>query len=307
MNTTNMQQKSPWTDLLFLIMMTFVCVFAVSLVFLGMGYVLFGDIDFFAEFSGAGQAQNYYTYMALGVSSAATFIAPAYIFQRRNNEEDLFPRQNLTDWKTYALSILFLFAFAPCMSLIADWNAHMQFSESWSNLQEWMRMKEDEMALLTERIVMTTAWDKLLLNIVVIAVLPAIGEELFFRGALQQIGTRIFKNEYIAVWVVALIFSAIHIQFYGFFPRLLLGVFFGYLVIWTRNIWTAVFAHFVNNSMVVILAFYYATQGKSYAALMESDSYPIIVYLASFIFSIIIAFIFYQYIRRINLYGKRVD
>jgi len=307
MNTTNMQQKSPWTDLLFLIMMTFVCVFAVSLVFLGMGYVLFGDIDFFAEFSGAGQAQNYYTYMALGVSSAATFIAPAYIFQRRNNEEDLFPRQNLTDWKTYALSILFLFAFAPCMSLIADWNAHMQFSESWSNLQEWMRMKEDEMALLTERIVMTTAWDKLLLNIAVIAVLPAIGEELFFRGALQQIGTRIFKNEYIAVWVVALIFSAIHIQFYGFFPRLLLGVFFGYLVIWTRNIWTAVFAHFVNNSMVVILAFYYATQGKSYAALMESDSYPIIVYLASFIFSIIIAFIFYQYIRRINLYGKRVD
>src|SRR5690606_20870712 len=283
------------------------CVFAVSLVFLGMGYVLFGDIDFFAEFSGAGQAQNYYTYMGLGVSSAATFIAPAYIFQRRNNEEDLFPRQNLTDWKTYALSILFLFAFAPCMSLIADWNAHMQFSESWSNLQEWMRMKEDEMALLTERIVMTTAWDKLLLNIVVIAVLPAIGEELFFRGALQQIGTRIFKNEYIAVWVVALIFSAIHIQFYGFFPRLLLGVFFGYLVIWTRNIWTAVFAHFVNNSMVVILAFYYATQGKSYAALMESDSYPIIVYLASFIFSIIIAFIFYQYIRRINLYGKRVD
>jgi len=307
MNTTNMQQKSPWTDLLFLIMMTFVCVFAVSLVFLGMGYVLFGDIDFFAEFSGAGQAQNYYTYMVLGVSSAATFIAPAYIFQRRNNEEDLFPRQNLTDWKTYALSILFLFAFAPCMSLIADWNAHMQFSESWSNLQEWMRMKEDEMALLTERIVMTTAWDKLLLNIAVIAVLPAIGEELFFRGALQQIGTRIFKNEYIAVWVVALIFSAIHIQFYGFFPRLLLGVFFGYLVIWTRNIWTAVFAHFVNNSMVVILAFYYATQGKSYAALMESDSYPIIVYLASFIFSIIIAFIFYQYIRRINLYGKRVD
>jgi len=302
-----MQQRSPWTDLLFLIMVMFVCVFAVSLIFVGMGYILFGNIDFFTDLPTAGQAQNYYTYMVLGVSSAATFIAPAYIFQRRNNEKGLFLRQNLTDWKTYAFSILFLVAFAPCMSLIADWNAQMQFSESWNDLQEWMRIKEDEMAVLTESIVMTTAWDKLLLNIVVIAVLPGIGEELFFRGALQQIGTRIFKNEYIAVWVVAIIFSAIHLQFYGFFPRLLLGVFFGYLVIWTRNIWTAVIAHFVNNSMVVILAFYYATQGKSYAELMESDSYPIIVYLGSFVFSIIIAFIFYQYTTRIKLYGKRVD
>jgi len=307
MNTSNMQQRNPWTDLFFLIMVMFVCVFAVSLIFVGMGYILFGNIDFFTDLPTAGQAQNYYTYMVLGVSSAATFIAPAYIFQRRNNEKDLFLRQNLTDWKTYAFSILFLVAFAPCMSLIADWNAQMQFSESWNDLQEWMRIKEDEMAVLTESIVMTTAWDKLLLNIVVIAVLPGIGEELFFRGALQQIGTRIFKNEYIAVWVVAIIFSAIHLQFYGFFPRLLLGVFFGYLVIWTRNIWTAVIAHFVNNSMVVILAFYYATQGKSYAELMESDSYPIIVYLGSFVFSIIIAFIFYQYTTRIKLYGKRVD
>ena len=302
-----MQQRNPWTDLFFLIMVMFVCVFAVSLIFVGMGYILFGNIDFFTDLPTAGQAQNYYTYMVLGVSSAATFIAPAYIFQRRNNEKGLFLRQNLTDWKTYAFSILFLVAFAPCMSLIADWNAQMQFSESWNDLQEWMRIKEDEMAVLTESIVMTTAWDKLLLNIVVIAVLPGIGEELFFRGALQQIGTRIFKNEYIAVWVVAIIFSAIHLQFYGFFPRLLLGVFFGYLVIWTRNIWTAVIAHFVNNSMVVILAFYYATQGKSYAELMESDSYPIIVYLGSFVFSIIIAFIFYQYTTRIKLYGKRVD
>jgi len=88
---------------------------------------------------------------------------------------------------------------------------------------------------------------------------------------------------------------------------LLLGVFFGYMVVWTKNIWTAVVAHFVNNSMVVIWAFYYATQGKSYAELMKSDSYSLIVYLGSLVFSGIIAFIFYRYITRIKLYGKRVD
>ncbi|PRD53769.1 CPBP family intramembrane glutamic endopeptidase [Sphingobacterium gobiense] len=307
MNTSEVQERSPWGDLLFLIMVLFICVFAVSLIFGGLGYILFGNIDFFSEVSGANPAQLYYAYLVLGISSAATFILPAYIFQRRKKEEELFPSQNLNDWKTYVLSILFLFAFSPCMSLISEWNANMRLPESWRNIEEWMRIKEDQMALLTESIVMTTAWDRLLLNIVVMAILPGIGEELFFRGALQQIGTRIFKNEYVAVWVVALVFSAIHIQFYGFFPRLILGVFFGYLVVWTRNIWTAIIAHFVNNSMVVILAFYYATQGKSYAELMESDSYPIIVYLGSFVFSIIIAFIFYQYITRLRLYGKRLD
>lgn len=308
MDTSEIQQKDAWKDLLFLLMVMFACVFAVSLFFGGLGYALFDNIDVFTAMSGANQAQNYYAYLVLGVSSAATFILPAYIFQRRNKGKMLFPRQNLTDWKMYALGILFLFAFAPCMSLISEWNANMRFPESWRDVEEWMRVKEDEMALLTERIVMTTAWDRLLLNIVVIAILPAVGEELFFRGVLQQIGTRIFKNEYLAVWIVALIFSAIHVQFYGFFPRLLLGVFFGYLVIWTRNIWTAVAAHFVNNSMVVLLAFYYARQGRNYTDFMEADSYSIIVYLGSFVFSIIIAFIIYQYTTRIiKLYGKRVD
>lgn len=306
MNTSNIQQKSPWTDLLFLILIMFACVFAVSLLLGGLGYVIFGNLDFFTGVSAGNPAQDYYAYLMLGVSSAATFILPAYIFQRMKKEE-MFPRQNLNDWKMYALGILFLFAFAPCMSLIADWNMQMKLPEAWQDIAQWMRVKEDEMALLTENVVMTTAWDRLLLNIVILAILPAIGEELFFRGALQHIGTRIFKNEYLAVWVVAIIFSAIHVQFFGFFPRLLLGVFFGYLVVWTRNIWTAVAAHFINNMMVTVLAFYYATQGKSYAELMESDSYPIIVYLGSFVFSIIIAFIFYQYITRIKLYGKRVD
>lgn len=306
MNMTE-QQKGPWTGLLFLILLMFAGVFGVSLLLGGIGLAIFGTLDFFTEVPNPSSPVSYYSYLFLGLSSAATFILPAYIFQRLNKGERIFPKQNLTDWKTYALGILFLFAFAPCMSLISEWNANMSFPETWRGIEEWMRVKEDEMALLTESIVMTTAWDSLLLNIVVMAILPGIGEELFFRGALQQIGTRIFKNEYVAIWIVALVFSAIHVQFYGFFPRLLLGVFFGYLVVWTRNIWTAVIAHFVNNSMVVILAFYYATQGKSYAELMEGDSYSIIVYLGSLVFSIIIAFIFYQYTTKIRLYGKRVD
>lgn len=307
MNMTGTQQKSPWTELLFLVLLTFASIFGVSLLLGAVGLVIFGNLDFFTEISNSDHPVSYYSYLFLGLSSAATFILPAYVFQRMKKQVEMFPKQNLTNWKMYLLGILFLFAFAPCMSLISEWNANMRLPEIWRGIEEWMRMKEDEMALLTENLVMTTDLDRLLLNVVVIAILPAIGEELFFRGALQHIGARIFKNEYVAIWVVALVFSAIHIQFYGFFPRLLLGVFFGYLVVWTKNIWTAVVAHFVNNVMVAVWAFYYATQGRSYADFMESGSYSIIVYLGSFVFSIIIAFIFYQYTTRIRLYGKRVD
>lgn len=307
MNTTEIKQKSPWTDLLFLILLTFAGIFCVSLLMGALALAVFGNLDFFIEISDPNRPVSYYSYLFLGLSSAATFIFPAYVLQRMNKQVEMFPKQNLTDWKIYLLGVLFLFAFAPCMSLISEWNAQMKLPEVWRGVEQWMRIKEDEMAMLTESLVMTTAWDRLLLNIVVLAVLPAIGEELFFRGALQHIGMQIFKNEYMTIWIVALVFSAIHAQFYGFFPRLLLGVFFGYLVVWTKNIWTAVVAHFINNMMVTVVAFYYATQGKSYVDFMEGGSYSIIVYLVSFIFSIIVAFIFYQYTTRIRLYGKRVD
>lgn len=300
-------KRSPWADLLSLLLITFVCLFIVSLFFSVIALTLSEGKGFLPEISGDHTLKTYYVYLQLGISSAGAFLVPAYIYQLINKQNTIFPNQNLTDWKPYFLGLLFLFIFAPCMSLVAEWNMQMKLPEIAQQLEQWMRSKEDEMALWTEHIVMTTAWNRLFLNIVVVGILPGIGEELFFRGALQQIGTRIFKNEYVAVWVIAFIFSAIHIQFYGFFPRLLLGVFFGYMVVWTKNIWTAVVAHFVNNSMVVIWAFYFATQGKSYAELMKSDSYSLIVYLGSLVFSGIIAFIFYRYITRIKLYGKRVD
>lgn len=303
-----MPQKNPWADLLQLLFIIFACVFFVSLLLGGLGYVLFGNLDFFTDMTRMQQESGYFSYVVLGVSSAATFILPAYIFQRLNKGAVMFPSRNLGDWKTYLLGILFLFAFAPCMSLIAEWNAGMTFPETWRDIEQWMRTKEDEMAVLTESIVMTATWDRLLLNIVVMAVLPGIGEELFFRGALQHIGVRILKNKYLAVWVIAIVFSAIHVQFYGFFPRLLLGVVFGYLMLWTGNIWTAVVAHFVNNMMVTVMAFYYAKQGKSYTEFMQGDSYSIIVYLGSLVFSVGIAIIFYQYTKRLKQqYGKRVD
>jgi membrane protease YdiL (CAAX protease family) len=87
------------------------------------------------------------------------------------------------------------------------------------------------------------------LNIMIIAVLPAISEELIFRGVFQKIFQNIFRSGHLAVWFTSFLFSAIHLQFYGFLPRFILGLIFGYLFLWSRNLWFPVIAHFINNAV----------------------------------------------------------
>jgi len=114
----------------------------------------------------------------------------------------------------------------------------------------------------------------LIYNLLLMALLPALSEETLFRGTLQQMmykGTSSISTsnnspntkQHVAVWVSAILFSAIHFQFYGFVPRMLLGVLFGYLLLWSGSLWLPILAHFTNNAMAVILYNIYYMQGKN--------------------------------------------
>ena len=93
----------------------------------------------------------------------------------------------------------------------------------------------------------------LLLNLLVIALIPAVGEELTFRGVLQQGLVRRMKSPHLAIILSAAIFSFIHFQFYGFLPRMFLGLLLGYMFYITGSLWTSILMHFVNNGSVVVL------------------------------------------------------
>jgi hypothetical protein len=93
-----------------------------------------------------------------------------------------------------------------------------------------------------------------------IAVLPALGEEFLFRGVLQRLFIEWTKNRHFGVWIASFIFSFIHFQFYGFIPRFLLGLYFGYLLVWSSSIWVPVVAHLINNGFAVI--YYHFAGGK---------------------------------------------
>lgn len=160
--------------------------------------------------------------------------------------------------KIELLGIVFLLMLfsAPLMSWINELNMNMHLPNFLSDLEKWMRKMEDDGLVTTKAILAGTSVGALLINLLVIAVTPAICEELIFRGGLQRTLGRWFKNPHVAIWTSAVIFSTIHFQFFGFFPRLFLGAAFGYIYFWTGSLWYPMFAHFINNGYAVAIAWY---------------------------------------------------
>ncbi|MEI6555233.1 MAG: CPBP family intramembrane glutamic endopeptidase [Paludibacter sp.] len=156
--------------------------------------------------------------------------------------------------KTILLVVTVMIVAIPFINLLGDINHRLVLPHQLAGLENWMKSAEADAAALTEKLMHTSNISGLMFNIFLISMAPALGEELFFRGALQGLFTE-WKNIRWAIWLSAILFSAIHIQFYGFLPRMLMGALFGYMVMWSGSIWPAVLAHFINNAMAVL--FYY--------------------------------------------------
>jgi membrane protease YdiL (CAAX protease family) len=131
----------------------------------------------------------------------------------------------------------------------------MHFPGWLSGMENWMIDKEEKADNLIEMLVESNTFRVMMLNLITIALLPAIAEELIFRGVFQKIFSNIFKSGHVGIWFTAFLFSTIHFQFFGFIPRFILGLVFGYLFFWSGTLWLPVISHFVNNAFPVILAY----------------------------------------------------
>lgn len=143
-------------------------------------------------------------------------------------------------------------SFMLVNSLLITWNMNLQFPEFMSGFEEWARAKEDELGVLTNFLLQTETSLELALLFIVVAVFPAIGEELLFRGVVQNVFQGWMRNHHVAIWLAAFLFSAIHLQFYGFLPRMVLGALFGYIYWYSGNLWYPIVAHFVNNGFTIL-------------------------------------------------------
>lgn len=159
---------------------------------------------------------------------------------------------NSLNLKPIILTIIAILASIPAMNVIIEWNAGMSLPQSFHAIEEWMRQSEQQSASLIGRMLDGTSIENLLAGIFIIGILTGLSEELFFRGMLQKILVNRPMNIHLAIWTTAIIFSAVHLQFYGFIPRLLHGAFFGYLAWMGNSLWLPIIAHALNNSLVVI-------------------------------------------------------
>ena len=287
MNDFIEKKNSGWQSLIILLLLTFACSLGIQFIVMLLGFFTGGvDISGNQDSVRSMLDSRFFTSALLAASSFGTFYLPAVFLQKRESYYEYFPTYHLDKYLFYVLAVVLLVVFAPLMEVIGDWNASMKLPSYLKGIEQWMREQEDTMAVLTKKMVMVDNVWFLLLNIVVMAVLPAIAEEYYFRGSLMHIIGRLVKNHHLAIWITAFIFSAIHVQFFGFFLRLILGAFFGYMLVWTKNVWVPILAHFVNNALVTILAYYYTKQGKSFEDLQVMSDYPIFVYIGSLLLTI---------------------
>ena len=149
------------------------------------------------------------------------------------------------------LTFWLVIAAMPMVQLMIWWNQKIP-------LPSWATGMEDQMeGILRVFLTMESPWE-LAFTFLVMAILPAVGEEFLFRGLIQQTVERWLKSAHAAVWIAAFIFSFFHFQFEGFLARMFLGLLLGYLLVWTRNMWIPVFAHLVFNGMQVVTTYFYA-------------------------------------------------
>ncbi|MCD8193889.1 MAG: CPBP family intramembrane metalloprotease [Tannerellaceae bacterium] len=188
------------------------------------------------------------------ISALTTFLLPALALAwvcSRNYSQLLF-LDKLPDGNIFLLAFISLLLLSPVINLTALLNKAMTLPPFLKGVEEWMMAQEKAAEELTWVLLSEPGILPLLANLFVVAVVAAITEEFLFRGALQRIFYRWTKNTHAAIWITAFVFSSIHLQFYGFLPRMLLGAFFGYLLVWSKSIWLPVFIHFIHNGMIVV-------------------------------------------------------
>ena len=190
------------------------------------------------------------------IQSFGLFVIPPFVMASlwSNNAFEFLRLKSTLRWTTVLYVVAFMLVAIPFINMLSWLNQQIVLPASLSEIEKMMQSSEVQIAEITEKMLNVSTLGALLFNVFLVAVVPALGEELFFRGTIQRLLSD-WKGALFAIWITAFVFSAIHMQFYGFLPRMLLGAFLGYLLLWSGSLWLPIIAHFVNNSVAVV--FYY--------------------------------------------------
>ena len=267
------------------------------LLFSLMGSFVAGAILFVAGISlPSAEGSIWFYRFSIVLQDIFVMFLPAYTLSRWITEN---PMQTMGIRKTRKMSQGLLYGFLifgvsyPAIAVIAQWNEQIVLPDSLTGVENWMRQMEDAAKDVTDLFLSGETLSDLFLNLLIIAAAAAFVEEIFFRGALQQHIEKWLRNGHVAVWTAAFIFSAIHLQFYGFFPRLIMGAVLGYLFLYSRNLWIPMLYHFVNNAAVVVITYFWGE--SNFLEQLEDKPLTWVSFIVMIVSGLLTYFLFSQY------------
>jgi len=257
-----LQNLSPWGKVFLLTV-----IFMMSALFTAFGGLLIGKLIFGGSLNSvAGLLSGPDTPEAIAfmkfyqmLNQFGFFIFPVFLFTFLISPS---PSGYLTFNKSpggiaLLISALVIYTVLPFNHFLSELNMDLKFSGFLESVGRWMNDKEIEAEKLTETILKTRTLGGLAVNLVVVALIPAFGEELLFRVTGINLLKELTRNVHWAIIISSFIFAFFHFQFLSFLPRFILGLLLGYLFVITGNLWAPVFAHFVNNASSVIIFYLY--------------------------------------------------
>lgn len=259
-----LEGKSFAQKFLFLLFIIAICFLISILLGIGIAIPFFGldsvmkmnQPDLFTDPKGVGLMKFFQAINQIGI-----FVMPAFIFGYLVNRRPLsylhFDRH--LSFSILVLSLILIIVSIPFVNLLVEFNEQLRLPRFLSNVEKWMRNAEDQAKFLTDIFLKVDTMRGLLVNLFIVAFLASMGEELLFRGVILRLFRELFGNVHLAVILSAVLFSALHMQFYGFLPRTLLGILFGYMFIWSGSLWIPIILHFVFNGISVVAAYLYET------------------------------------------------
>lgn len=288
-------QITPFLQFIILSVGTVALVFVLSLIATGLIWAFFGEKTFTDALSF--NTQNPKTGQALWLlqivgTTLPLFLAPVLFAKFVVNEPKTYLKPA---FNFHPVLLIFIFAImffsSPVMEVLVNINEKLVLPDSMKALENLLRSMEAQAQKATGAMLqMKTIWD-MLFAVLVVGLLTAIAEEFLFRGALQTIMIRLTKNPHSAIWITAILFSAFHMEFFTFLPRVALGVFFGYFVMWSGSIWTSVWAHFLNNATQVVIMYLYSQKKIS----LNPDDQHVFNYQSYALSLIIILILLFMY------------
>lgn len=232
-------------------------------------------------------------FMSLGM-----FLIPALAYSQisKDRETEFFGFNKKVPVAVWGLVVVLMFAVSPFIDGVVYLNYNFPYPQFISGFVENLIAQQEMLSQQMDKLIEMTSLSTFFLNLLIIAIIPAIGEEWLFRGVIQKLFKEHFHSTHKSIWLTAFFFALLHQSVFYFIGLWVLGALLGYLKEWSGNIWLPVLAHFINNSLILVVLYF----APDLMGNLETITFDWLSFLPSLIGSAVLVFIIYKLLKRFN-------